>query len=213
MGREICTSKNTNTVEMKHRPILIVIAGPNGSGKTTITSKVLKHQWLEDAIYINPDIVAQEKFGDWNSESAIMNAVKYCEKIRESCIENNQSLIFETVLSKEDKVEFIKKAHDKGFFIRVFFVCTDSPTINASRIATRVIKGGHDVPIPKIISRFYKSIFNAIIVSKFVDRFYVYDNSIDGEEAKILFRLSDGKLIKQYTSSIPEWAKGLIPKE
>ena len=44
-----------------HRPVLIVIAGPNGSGKTTITSKILRHEWLEDALYINPDQVAQDR--------------------------------------------------------------------------------------------------------------------------------------------------------
>ena len=44
-----------------HKPILIVIAGPNGSGKTTITSRLLKSEWLENAVYINPDNVAQEK--------------------------------------------------------------------------------------------------------------------------------------------------------
>ena len=35
-----------------HRPVLIVIAGPNGSGKTTITSKILRHEWLEGAVYV-----------------------------------------------------------------------------------------------------------------------------------------------------------------
>ena len=55
-----------------HRPVLIVIAGPNGSGKTTITSKILRHEWLEDAVYINPDQVAQDKFGDWNSPEAVI---------------------------------------------------------------------------------------------------------------------------------------------
>ena len=49
------------------KPVLIVIAGPNGSGKTSVTSKILQHEWMEDSVYINPDIVAQEKFGDWNS--------------------------------------------------------------------------------------------------------------------------------------------------
>ena len=54
----------------KHRPVLIVIAGSNGSGKTTITSKILRHEWLEDALYVNPDQVAQDRFGDWNSPEA-----------------------------------------------------------------------------------------------------------------------------------------------
>ena len=58
-----------------HRPVLIVIAGPNGSGKTSVTSKILHHEWMENSIYINPDIIAQEKFGDWNSKEAIMKAV------------------------------------------------------------------------------------------------------------------------------------------
>lgn len=42
-----------------HKPVLIVIAGPNGSGRTTITSRVLHHEWLEDSIYINPDNIAK----------------------------------------------------------------------------------------------------------------------------------------------------------
>lgn len=48
-------------------PELIIIAGPNGSGKTTITTQFLHHEWSEGILYINPDIIAQEKFGDWNS--------------------------------------------------------------------------------------------------------------------------------------------------
>lgn len=197
-------------VTREHKPVLIVIAGPNGSGKTSITSKILKHEWMEDAVYVNPDIIAQDKLGDWNSPVAIRQSIEYCESLREECLVNKQSLIFETVLSRIDKVDFVKRAIGNGFFVRLFFVSTQSPTINASRIASRVMEGGHDVPITKIISRFQKSIANASVLTRLVDRAYFYDNSIDNEDAKLLFRLSDGKLAKQYTEEIPEWASIIL---
>lgn len=193
-----------------HKPVLIVIAGPNGSGKTTITSKILRHEWLEDAVYINPDIVAQEKFGDWNSMDAVMQSVEYCKELREKCLRDRKSLIFETVLSAEDKIDYIKRAKEAGFFIRIFFVSTEHPSVNASRIARRVMKGGHDVPISKIISRYYKSIVNCIKASKYADRTYVYDNTAENTEAQILFRMTDGKLAKQYLSELPKWSKPIL---
>lgn len=189
-----------------HKPVLIVIAGPNGSGKTSVTSKILHHEWMEDAVYINPDIVAQEKFGNWNSKEAVMQSVQYCEELREKCLLEHKSLIFETVLSVEDKIDYILRAKEAGFFIRFFFVCTEHPTINAARIAHRVMEGGHDVPITKIISRYDKSIANCCIVSAFADRTYLYDNSVENADAKLLFRLTDGVLAKQYVTAIPRWA-------
>lgn len=194
-----------------HRPVLIVIAGPNGSGKTSITSRILRHEWLEDAVYINPDIIAQEKFGDWNSYEAVMQSAKYCESLREECLKQKQSHIFETVLSAEDKVDYIIRAHNAGFFIRLFFVCTADPTINAARIAGRVMEGGHDVPITKIISRYYKSLSNGRILAQFVDRAYFYDNSINDVDAQLLFRMANGQLIKKYTTEIPRWAQDICP--
>ena len=196
----------------QHKPVLIVIAGPNGSGKTTITSRVLQHDWLEDSLYINPDNVAQHMFGDWNNQEAVLKAAQYCQEQREECLKNKHSMIFETVMSTDEKINFIQRAKEASFFIRLFFVGTSSPTINASRIAARVMKGGHDVPIAKIISRYAKSIINCGIASQYADRTYVYDNSTDGVEAQLLFRMTDGKVFKEYVTEIPEWAQGISGK-
>jgi predicted ABC-type ATPase len=187
------------------KPTLIIIAGPNGSGKTSITGKILKHEWVEECLYINPDEIAKNTFGDWNNKEAVLSAAILSEKMREDCIENGKSLIFETVLSSENKIDFIKKAKDKGYFIRLFFISTNSPLINASRIAMRVMEGGHDVPITKIVSRYSKSISNCSICLSIVDRAYVYDNSLEDTNASLLFRTTEGKLLKKYTE-INQWA-------
>ena len=119
-------------------------------------------------------------------------------------------MIFETVLSVPQKVDYIKRAKEAGFFIRLFFVSTGSPAINAARIAKRVMEGGHDVPIPKIISRYYRSISNCSIAAEIVDRTYVYDNSIEDADAQLLFRMVNGKLFKTYVEEFPEWAKTIL---
>lgn len=190
-----------------HKPVLIVIAGPNGSGKTTVTEQILRHEWIEDAVYINPDIVAQERFGNWNSAEAVKQSIVYCEELREKCLTERKSLIFETVLSREDKIEYILRAKEIGFFVRLFFVCTESPTINAMRIAKRVMQGGHDVPITKIISRYKLSVANCIDAAKIVDRCYLYDNSAENCDARLLFRVVDGNVFKVYTEDMPAWAE------
>lgn len=204
---------NLSPKSKHHLPLLIVIAGPNGSGKTSVTSQLLKSEWVEDALYINPDIIAQEKFGDWNNQEAVINAAKFCEQLREKCLAERKSFIFETVMSAKDKVNFIERAKHAGYFIRIFFISTKSPAINASRIANRVIKGGHDVPIQKIVSRYAKSLVNCHIVGKFVDRLYVYDNSVDGRMPEPLFRLRNGNMGKMYVKELPEWAKNILPDD
>lgn len=193
-----------------YKPELIIIAGPNGSGKTSITQKFLHHEWAEGTTYINPDQVAKDMFGDWNNSEAVLKAANYCSELREKCLTERKSFIFETVFSAQDKIDFVIRAKKAGFFIRIFFISTSNPTINASRIAKRVMEGGHDVPITKIISRYNKSIQNCKTVSSIIDRLYVYDNSIDDADARPLFRLFNGKLVKQYTTDIPKWALTFI---
>ena len=192
------------------KPTLCVVAGPNGSGKTTTTIQLLNNEWAADSLYINPDTIAQETFGDWNSPEAVLKAAEEATRLRYECLEQGRDFVFETVFSAPEKLEFLRKVKDAGFFIRLFYVCTSDPAINVARITQRYLNGGHEVPISKIISRYYKSLVNANKAITFVDRAYVYDNSIDNQLPRLLFRTTDGQLFKQYTDDIPEWAKTLI---
>lgn len=194
----------------ERRPTLCIVAGPNGSGKTTTTIQLLESEWSADSLYINPDNIAQETFGDWNSPDAVLKAAKLATEKRYECLEQKIDFVFETVFSSDEKLEFVRKAKEAGFFIRFFFVCTKDPEINVSRITKRYLNGGHEVPISKIISRYYKSITNAKLAIEFVDRAYIYDNSVENELPQLLYRTTDGKVFKQYTVDVPEWAQALV---
>lgn len=191
-------------------PTLCIVAGPNGSGKTTTTIQLLANEWAADSLYINPDNIAQETFGDWNSPDAVLKAAQLATQKRYDCLEQKTDFVFETVFSSTEKIEFVRKAKEAGFFIRFFFVCTSDPEINVHRVAKRFMEGGHEVPISKIISRYYKSLENAAEAISIVDRAYIYDNSVEDELPQLLYRTSEGQVIKQYTPDIPDWAKALL---
>ena len=72
------------------------------------------------------------------------------------------------------------------------------------------MEGGHDVPIMKIISRYQKSIINCRKAAQYVDKTYLYDNSIDNQEVTPLYRMNFGKLAKQYVEALPEWARLIL---
>jgi predicted ABC-type ATPase len=194
------------------RPRLIIVAGPNGSGKTSITQQLLMHEWMGGCVYVNPGLHCARRLR--RLELADRRSFRRRERateIREHCLEHGRSLAFETVLSAPDKLDFIRRAREAGFFIRLFFVGTDDPSINAKRVAMRVMEGGHDVPIPKIIARYTRSLAYCYFVAWLADRTYLYDNSVDDSRARLLFRASEGRLVKTY-GEINPWAREIAQR-
>jgi predicted ABC-type ATPase len=187
------------------KPRLIVVAGPNGSGKTTVTEEGLGHAWFEGCAYINPDLIAQHELGGWNDASSVLQAAQKATDLRYALLDARKDIAFETVFSSPEKLDYLIKAKEAGYFIRLFFICTNSPEINAARIALRFMEGGHEVPINKIVSRYFKSLENVLKSLACVDRLYLYDNSVDGVQPLLIARFSDGKLTKQY-ANWPVWA-------
>jgi len=75
----------------------------------------------------------------------------------------------------------------------------------------RVMEGGHDVPIPKIIARYTRSLACCYFAAWLADRTYVYDNSVDDARARLLFRASQGQLVKTY-GEINAWAREIAQR-
>lgn len=92
----------------EQKPRLLVIAGPNGTGKTTVTKRGLAHAGFAVYQYINPAFIACDKFCDWNSPDAILNAAQLASQLREDCLAHGQSMAFETVFSAPDIPEVLE---------------------------------------------------------------------------------------------------------
>jgi predicted ABC-type ATPase len=82
---------------------------------------------------------------------AVLKAANHAEEMRHNCIKNQQNFIFETVFSTQEKLDFIQQVIDAEYFVRLFFIATDSYKINEERIKIRMLKGGHTVPAEKYL--------------------------------------------------------------
>lgn len=192
-----------------HRPTLVIMAGPNGAGKTTIMTRLAKHGWLKGMVYQNQDFVAQNLFGGWNNPEAIKKSEVYCFEQREECLSERKDLAFETV-SGVTKLEFIKRAKAAGYHIIYMFVCTYSPTVHASRVAIRVMKGGHSIEIPTIIRRYMEALLNCRSLARLADHAYIFDNSEHNHPAKLILEFEQGELQKQHIDQLPRWALTIL---
>jgi len=143
-----------------------VFAGPNGSGKSTITKMA---NIIEP--YINADEIKKSNY------CTDLEAAQLAEHLRHQIIDINQSFTFETVLSTDRNLQLLKKAKEKGYFVRCIYVLTSNPDINISRVAVRTAFGGHPVPEEKIVKRYYKALDLVPQLLEVCDVFHIYDNS------------------------------------
>ncbi len=148
-------------------PEIIVFAGPNGSGKTTITkmAKVIEP-------YINADDIKR------TNNCSDLEAAQIAEKMRHKAIEQKISFTFETVLSTDRNLSLLKRAKSEGYFIRCIYVLTSDVNINISRVIARQLSGGHGVPEDKIRSRYEKALKLLPQLIEICDILHIYDNTI-----------------------------------
>ena len=157
---------------------LIVVAGPNGSGKSSIIySSGLS---VDFNTIINPDNYVRGLYLETSSiEELYKLAMTSCEALRNCLLERGKSFGFETIASKEDKLQFVSKAKSLGYFIDFIFVTAGSPEKCCERIQERVKLGGHDVPREKVFSRYERTMVFLPKYLELADHASVWDNSGD----------------------------------
>ena len=182
-----------NMCEQIKKPEIIVFAGPNGSGKTTVTklAKVIEP-------YINADEIKRTNY------CSDLEAAQLAEKMRKDCVAQNKSFTFETVLSTDRNLKLLQKAKEKGFFIRCIYVLTRNPDINVSRVESRAANGGHSVPEDKIRSRYEKALALIPELVNVCDVLHIYDNST------LPFRIFKKRKSEYFYWQNEDWSKEKI---
>lgn len=175
---------------------IIIIAGPNGSGKTT-TAKILIEDFIDE--YINADEIARG-LAPLNPESVSVASGKLLLKRFNELVEDNKSFAYETTgASKLSKR--LNDAKKSGYTIYMLFLWLSSPELAIERVKRRVELGGHSIPHNVIRDRYYAGVRNLInYYLPLVDLAYILDNSDDveikGDKPKLIAeKLNDDIII------------------
>lgn len=132
--------------------------------------------------------------------------------IRELLFINSLSFCFETVMSHPSKLAEIEEANEQGYQTYLYFVCTDTPEINVSRVSNRVEKGGHNVSDTKIKERYYRALENLFPAINLCYRSFLFDNS--GDKITLIAEIYKANELKLHIDSdfFPEWFKEYVLK-
>ena len=148
---------------------VIIIAGPNGSGKTTFASEYLRDSMISE--YISADAIAEklvsnpEEFGKVRIQAGRL----FFQEIYR-LIETEKDFIVEVTLSGKGFERIISRLKRAGYTVAIVFIFLKSAETCVARVRNRVIAGGHHVPTEDIVRRFYRSKYNF---------WHIYKNRVD----------------------------------
>ncbi len=197
------------------RPTLLVLAGINGAGKSSVAGTSLRASGMD---YYNPD-EATDRLRDAGIEDRDANAAAWLHgrQALEAAIANGTPFAFETTLGGNTMSMLIAKAaatHD----VILWFVGLDSAERHLARVAARVTAGGHDIPTAKIHERWGSARRNLIALMPHLYELRAYDNSVeqinaDDAEPALLLHLREGRIIapaERTLRNTPDWAKAIV---
>ena len=160
-------------------PVLWIVAGPNGSGKSSLYNRTDIEGWGGSIWIINPDLLTQQ-IADQEGlplDDANLASVQRIQRWLDASIEAYQTIGVETVLSSPKYRDLVVRAQSRGFRVKMIYVFLASAALQIERVRIRVLEGGHDFPVDKIIARRRRSFEELAWFVEHVDECYFYDNS------------------------------------
>lgn len=203
---------------MKPRPVLYVLAGVNGAGKSSVGGHLLERAGVT---WYNPDSFARELVATTGCGQAEANAAAWQEGMRrlDEAIANGTHYAFETTLggrSVPARIHAASTTHD----VLMWFCGLASPALHLSRVKARVAAGGHDIPEAKIRERYPAALANLIALMPCLAHLQVYDNSVEAGAGKVVpdpllvLEMDAGGLVwptdLESLAKTPDWAKPLV---
>lgn len=155
---------------------LYIIAGCNGSGKTTASNTILP-EILDCKEFVNAVEIANALSPSKPEKVAFKSGRMMLTKIDELLLEG-ESFSFETTLAAKTYQHLIKEAQNNGFIVILLFFWLRTIELAKERVVTRVKEGGHHIPENVIERRYKAGITNLFhIYLPLVDAWLIYDNS------------------------------------
>lgn len=188
----------------KTKPTLIMLAGVNGAGKSTIYEEYIP----KEPPFINSDLIARNLSPyNFNNNVVTIRAARIALKQIDNHIKNKETFVFETTLSSKQSVALISRAIESGFDIDFHFVGLDDPALNKVRVKSRVEAGGHHIPTEVIERRHKTTNDNLKNVLPKLTNICLYDNS--GTTSDLLLQVKNKKINYQ-AKNIPQWAIPIV---
>lgn len=187
------------------KPQLTIIAGCNGSGKSSFSNYIIKS--------------AIVPFDFDKRRQEIYNGFKFDFELREEMAHNKTILEFEnlvqqTLINKTDfayetnyhihPLVYAKKFKTAGFQINLIYFCLSSTSTAKERVAIRVNNGGHFVSDKEIELRFFAGYQNLEETYTFFDFVQIFDTSAECKKPKEIAFLAQLNKIRVNENS---WGK------
>ncbi len=155
---------------------IVIIAGPNGAGKTTFARQFLVRE-ADCPIFVNADLIAGG-LSPFAPETSAIRAGRLMVAEIKAHVRAGRSFAFETTLSGRLYSRMIPQWRRQGYRVKLIYLRLATPELAVSRVAARVLQGGHNVPAEVVVRRFAAGWRNLEQVYKpLVDRWALYDNS------------------------------------